>query len=152
MNTAFIYINTKFTKLFLLLSLIILSLSSCENRDTPVSFNPPEWIKGEWSANNGVKYQFFEHDFILTTGGSRFSYGFVNGNKSMVNVIKSTSSEYIFEITNYDVTDTFNPPGSQNYRNNLWQRIPARKLYFKFKRNSDNSIIESNNTFFRTGL
>ncbi|CAM3453683.1 hypothetical protein ELOC111193_05765 [Elizabethkingia occulta] len=152
MNTAFLNINTKFTKLFLLLALIILSLSSCENRDTPASFNPPEWIKGEWSGNNGIKYQFFEHDFILTTGGSRFSYGFINGNKSMINVIKSTSSEYIFEIVNYDITNTFSRPGSLNNTNNLWQRTSSRKLYFKFKRNSNNSIIENNNTFFRTSL
>ncbi len=40
----------------------------------------------------------------------------------MVNVIKSTSSEYIFEIINYDISDTFNPPGSQNNRSNLWQK------------------------------
>lgn len=149
MNTAFLNINTKFTKLFLLLPLIILSLSSCENRDTPASFNPPEWIKGEWSGNDGIKYQFFEHDFILTTGGSRFSYGFVNGNKSMVNVIKSTSSEYIFEIVNYDITNTFNPPGSQNNTNHSWQSIPSRRLYFEFRKKTNNNIIDQNNNILQ---
>ena len=149
MKTAFLYMNTKFTKLFLLLLLIILSLSSCENRDTPASFNPPEWIKGEWSGNNGIKYQFFEHDFILTTGGSRFSYGFVNGNKSMVNVIKSTSSEYIFEIVNYDVTDTFNPPGSQVTPIIYGKPYPSRRLYFEFRKSANNKIIDQNNNILR---
>ncbi|WP_407483160.1 hypothetical protein [Elizabethkingia meningoseptica] len=152
MNTSFLNTNTKLIKLFLFFSFIIFSLAGCEKRDDTSPFNPPEWIKGEWSANDGIKYQFSEHDFIITVGSSRFSYGFVNGNKSTVNVIKNTSSEYIFEIINYDISDTFNPPGNQNNRSNLWQKTPSRKLYFKFKRNSNNSISEKNNMFFRTGL
>ncbi|MCL1663398.1 hypothetical protein M2T78_03980 [Elizabethkingia ursingii] len=150
MNTTLMYINTKFAKLFLLLSLIILSLSSCENRDTPISFNPPGWIKGEWNANGNIKYSFSDHDFVVIADGARFSYGsLINGNKSMINVIKSTSSEYIFEIVNYDITNTFNPPGSQNNTNHSWQSIPSRRLYFEFRKKTNNNIIDQNNNILQ---
>lgn len=141
MNTTILYINPKFAKLFLLLSLIILSLSSCENRDTPVSFNPPGWIKGEWNASGNIKYNFSDHDFVVTADGTRFSYGsLINGNKSFINVIKNTPSEYIFEIVNYDMTDVFNVPGIN--RNSYRQNVPTRSLYFEFKRKSDNIMTD----------
>lgn len=94
-------------KKVLILVTMISVFASCDLFNHNYSFNPPNWIKGEWSDRNSTNnYQFKDNNVILES--SRISLDFQEAFKyRSINEPKRLSDEYVISVTEYGVNSFY---------------------------------------------